>query len=100
MTLKIDFGEGDGKKYAPEETPKAAGGTELVQKWLFDRLDPELRDYFQFVASRKRKLEDKPRLFWVHDLAQDPEVAFLKEHKNMLDFEKIIFVSNWQQYQY
>ena len=53
MTLKIDFGEGDGKKYAPEETPKAAGGTALVQKWLFDRLDPELRDYFQFVASRK-----------------------------------------------
>jgi len=39
-------------------------------------------------------------LFWVHDLAQDPEVEFLKEHKNMLDFEKIIFVSHWQQYQY
>ena len=97
MSLKIDFGEND---FAPEETPKAAGGTELMQKWLFSRLDPELRDYFQWIASRKRKLEDKPRLFWVHDLAQDPEVEFLKEQKNMLDFEKIIFVSNWQQYQY
>jgi len=97
MTLKIDFGESD---FAPEETPKASGGTELVQKWLFSRIDPELKNYFQWIASRKRKLEDKPRLFWAHDLAQDPEVAFLKEHKNMLDFEKIIFVSNWQQYQY
>jgi len=100
MTLKIDFGEGDERDYAPEETPKAAGGTELMQKWLFSRIDPELKNYFQWVASRKRKLVDKPRLFCAHDLAQDPEVAFLKEHKNMLDFEKIIFVSNWQQYQY
>ena len=97
MDLKIDFSEND---LAPEDTPKAMGGTELIQKWLFDRLDPELKDYFQFIASRKRTLEDKPRLFWVHDLAQDPEVEFLKEHKNMLDFEKIIFVSHWQQYQY
>ena len=103
MTLKIDFSESDKKEketFSPEETPKAAGGTELMQKWLFSRIDPELKNYFQWVASRKRKLEDKPRLFWAHDLAQDPEVAFLKEHKNMLDFEKVIFVSNWQQYQY
>ena len=97
MALNIDFSEND---LAPEDTPKAMGGTELSQKWLFDRLDPELRDYFQFIASRKRKMEDKPKLFWVHDLAQDPEVEFLKEHKNMLEFEKIIFVSHWQQYQY
>ena len=97
--LKIDFGEQE--NVAPEETPKAMGGTELVQKWLFSRLDPDLKNYFQWIASRKRELEDKPRLFWVHDLAQDPEVQFLKEDPNaMLQFEKIIFVSHWQQYQY
>ena len=61
MSLKIDFsGE---EQVAPQETPKAMGGTELVQKWLFSRLDPELKDYFQWIASRKRHLEDKPRLF-------------------------------------
>ena len=97
MALKIDFNENE---FAPEESPKAMGGTELAQAWLFSRLDPELRDYYQFVASRKRKLEDKPRIFWVHDLAQDPEVEFLKDHDNMLQFEKIVFVSHWQQYQY
>ena len=98
MSLKIDFsGE---EQVAPPETPKAMGGTELVQKWLFSRLDPELKNYFQWIASRKRELEDKPRLFWVHDLAQDPEVEFLKEPSKQLDFAKIIFVSHWQQYQY
>ena len=61
MALNIDFSEND---LAPEDTPKAMGGTELSQKWLFDRLDPELRDYFQFIASRKRKMEDKPKLFF------------------------------------
>ena len=90
--LNIDFSEND---LAPEDTPKAMGGTELSQKWLFDRLDPELVNYFQWIASRKRTLEDKPRLFWVHDLAQDPEVEFLKQDPNaMLEFEKIIFVSH------
>ena len=36
MTLKIDFSESDNKKeegtFSPEETPKAAGGAELMQK--------------------------------------------------------------------
>ena len=65
------------------------GGTELIQKWLFSRLDPELKDYFQWISSRKRNLEDKPRLFWVHDLVQDPEVEFLKEQKNMVTLRKL-----------
>ena len=52
MTLKIDFGESD---FAPEETPKAVGGTELMQKWLFSRIDPELKDYFQWIASRVKE---------------------------------------------
>jgi glycosyltransferase involved in cell wall biosynthesis len=101
MSLNIDFSGDQQEENDQGVSPKAMGGTELSRKWLFDRLDPELRDYFQFISSRKRKLEDKPRLFWVHDLAQDPEVAFLKEKSNaMLDFEKILFVSHWQQYQY
>ena len=75
MTLKIDFGESD---FAPEETPKAAGGTELMQKWLFSRIDPELKNYFQWVASRKRKLEDKPRLFGLMTLPKIQKLHFLK----------------------
>ena len=100
MSLNIDFSSDQPKENDQGVSPKAAGGTELSRKWLFDRLDPELRDYFQFISSRKRNLEDKPRLFWVHDLAQDPEVEFLKDPDKLLDFEKVLFVSHWQQYQY
>ena len=36
--LKIDFGGNNNEQnVAPEETPKAMGGTELVQKWLFSK---------------------------------------------------------------
>ena len=101
MSLNIDFSNESPTEEIDQGVGNAMGGTELMRKWLFDRLDPELRDYFQFISSRKRTLEDKPRLFWVHDLAQDPEVEFLKEEKDgMLQFEKIVFVSHWQQYQY
>jgi len=102
MTLNVTFDEKDLQTTEEVPTGKALGGTELMQKWLHERLDPELVNYFQWIASRKRKLEDKPRLFWVHDLAQDPEVQFLKEkpEEGMGLFEKIIFVSHWQQYQY
>ena len=78
MSLNVMFDEKDLQTTEEVPTGKALGGTELMQMWLHDRLDPELVNYFQWIASRKRKLEDKPRLFWVHDLAQDPEVQFLK----------------------
>ena len=79
--------------------------TDLHKSGYSDFLSPTAnwtKNYFQWIASRKRKLEDKPRLFWVHDLAQDPEVQFLKEkpEEGRGLFEKIIFVSHWQQYQY
>ena len=99
MTLNVTFDEKDLQTTEEVSTGKALGGTELMQKWLHDKLDPELVNYFQWIISRKRKLEDKPRLFWVHDLAQDPEVQFLKEkpEEGMGLFEQIIFVSHWQQ---
>ena len=53
-------------------TSKAMGGTELIYKWMTERADPKLLDQFQIISSRLRKLEDKPRIFWVHDTADDP----------------------------
>lgn len=82
-------------------TSKAMGGTELSYKWMIEHADPELVDQFQIICSRLRKLEDKPRLFWVHDTADDPEVAFLKrEPQKMNLFETLVFVSHWQQQQF
>ena len=82
-------------------TTTAMGGTELSYKWMSENVDKNLLDQFQIICSRLRDLEDKPRIFWVHDTASDPEVQFLQKEPEKLNlFETIVFVSNWQQQQY
>ena len=85
-------------------SPKTMGGTELMKKWLFRELDekePGVKDKFQWVLTRVRGLEsDKQRILWVHDLANDPEVQHLKEKENWDHFERVVFVSHWQQHQF
>ena len=76
------------------------GGTELLTMELFKRLSEEYKDYFQFIVSRKYELEDKPRLYWLHDLALDPVHSFLTEPNGISLFEKLVFVSHWQQQQF
>ena len=76
------------------------GGTELLTMELFKRLPEEYKDYFQFIVSRKYELEDKPRLYWLHDLALDPVHSFLTEPNGISLFEKLVFVSHWQQQQF
>jgi len=77
------------------------GGTELVTMELFRRLSDEYINKFQFIISRLSKLEDdKPKLYWIHDLALDPSHAFLTEPNALDIFEKLIFVSHWQQQQF
>ena len=83
---------------------KAMGGTELMQKWLFEELnkrEPGIQDKFQWIMTRVRKLDpEKQRLLWIHDLASDPEVQHLKDPEKWKNFERIVFVSHWQQYQF
>ena len=101
VSFKIDF-EGDEE---PQEavSAKAIGGTELMKKWLYEEMEkrePGLHDKFQFISTRVRKLEKKQRILWVHDLANDPEVQHLKEKDNWGKYERVVFVSHWQQYQF
>jgi glycosyltransferase involved in cell wall biosynthesis len=83
---------------------KAMGGTELMRKWLFaemEKREPGLIDKFQWISTRVRGLEpDKQRILWIHDLANDGEVQHLKDKENWNKFERIIFVSHWQQFQF
>ena len=75
------------------------GGTELLSMELFRRLPEEYKDKFQFVISRVHSIEEnKRRLFWIHDLAQDPAYDILKTQLDL--FNKLIFVSHWQQQQF
>lgn len=73
------------------------GGTELSKRSIAQRIPEELLSEFQVVASRIRDLnEEKIRIYWAHDLAEDPEVNHFSNPASRDRFQKMIFVSNWQ----
>lgn len=75
----------------------AQGGTELMNKALFERVDKELLEKFFIIKSRVRKLDpDRPNILWLHDLWNDPEVQHLTNPKNQDKFARLVFVSNYQ----
>lgn len=84
-----------------EISEKAQGGTEIAKRKLASILPEELLENFQIVCSRPRELEeDKIRVFWCHDLPEDPESAKFKD-KNWRDkWHKFVFISNWQMQRY
>ena len=76
------------------------GGTELMQEWLYERLPAHLKDAFQIIPSRVRTLADKPRLLWLHDLAEDREAGRLKDAEFRKQFARLIYVTHWQMQRY
>ena len=73
------------------------GGTELSKRSIAKSIPKELTDECQVIASRVRELnEQKIRIYWQHDLAEDPEVNHLKNKSSLDRFHKLVFVSNWQ----
>jgi len=84
-----------------EISEKAFGGTELAKRKLASLIDPELLNNFQIVCSRPRQIEmDKIRLFWCHDLPEDPESKKFQEKDFKDSFHKYVFISDWQYQRY
>ncbi len=79
----------------------ARGGTELILDNLKKAL-PELCEQVQIICSRPEQtpLENKPRILWLQDLPQDPASKCLADAGYRKNFNKIVFVSHWQQQQY
>lgn len=77
------------------------GGTELLYSFLKSAL-PDLVDQVQIILSRPDHvaLEDKPRILWIHDLPQDPAIQGLRDASYRTKFNRIVFVSHWQQQQF
>lgn len=76
---------------------KAQGGTELMNKALYERVDNDLLEQFNIIKSRVRNVsEDKKNILWLHDLWSDPEAQHLKDPQSRARFERLVFVSNWQ----
>lgn len=76
---------------------KSQGGTEMMKRGLASRLPSELIDDFQIICSRVRELqEDKIRVYWLHDLPEDPETKHLKDKSSRDRFHHLVFCGNWQ----
>ena len=83
-----------------ELSANANGGTELMKRGLEQHLDPNLFEHFHITASRFRGTDpNKINIYWLHDLPEDPESAHIA-NGGWNQFEKLIFVSNWQFQQY
>ena len=75
------------------------GGTELMADRI-NSLPPELLSKFQIIHSRVRDLDSsKKKIYVLHDLAGDPEVVHLA-NDGWKRFDKLVFVSHWQQQMY
>jgi len=85
-----------------ELSEKSMGGTELLQRRLYDGSVPRaLLEKFQIIPSRVRELKaDKHKIFWAHDLPEDPESRRLTDPMFRKKFDKLVFVSNWQLQRY
>lgn len=87
--------------YFTEMQKKANGGTEQTCRLVESKLDPELLKHFQIIPSRVSELlEDKIRVYWLHDLPHDPETKHLADPNSRDRFHKLIFCGNWQCNQY
>ena len=90
---------GDPQAPSNELDKDAMGGTELMKYALYDKLPKKLLDNFQIIPSRYRGHdESKKTIYWIHDLAQDPEMQHLK-NKGWERFDGIACVSHWQRQQ-
>lgn len=80
-----------------EISEKSQGGTEITKRSIGKLIPDELAAEFQIVPSRIRDLkEDKIRIYWAHDMANDPECAHFKDVNSRNRFHKMVFSSNWQ----
>jgi UDP-glucose:(glucosyl)LPS alpha-1,2-glucosyltransferase len=79
------------------------GGTEQMVAGLRQRLPADLLDKFNIICSRVRDENistTKKNILWLHDTWDDPESEHLKTKKSLDRFEKLVFVSNYQQQTY
>ena len=84
-----------------EISKNAFGGTEIAKRKLAKTIDLNLLTGTQIICSRIRELDPNAiRIFWGHDLPQDPESQKLKDENYRNQFHQFVFVSNWQYEQY
>ena len=87
--------------YYTEMQQKANGGTEQTCRLIESNLSADLLEDFQIIPSRiTNLLEDKIRVYHLHDLPADPETNHLKNSSSRDRFHKLVFCGHWQYNQY
>jgi glycosyltransferase involved in cell wall biosynthesis len=87
--------------YYTEMQKKSNGGTEQTCRLIESRLSQELLEDFQIIPSRVTELQqNKIRVYYLHDLPQDPETNHLRTQESRDRFHKYVWVGNWQYNQY
>lgn len=91
----IDTKKDDGIDPLTGLAKHSRGGTERMFEGLVTRVD--VSD-FQITCSRFRELDPskKHRILWCHDTFDDPESKRLSDMSFRKQFDKIVFVSNYQ----
>jgi UDP-glucose:(glucosyl)LPS alpha-1,2-glucosyltransferase len=80
-----------------EISKNSNGGTEITKRMISKYVPENLANEFQIIASRVREInEEKIRVYWQHDLAEDPEVNHLRNLNSRNRFHKLVFNSHWQ----
>lgn len=80
-----------------EISKNANGGTEIAKRKLASIIDEDLLNNFQIICSREREIdESKIRIFWCHDLPEDPESKKFRDPRWRDKYHKFVFISNWQ----
>lgn len=80
-----------------EISVNSQGGTEITKRTIGKYIPEELAEDFQIIPSRIRELkEDKIRVYWAHDLPEDPECSKFADENFRNKFHKIVFSSHWQ----
>jgi len=75
----------------------ANGGTEMMQRGLYERLPDDIKDEVQIICSRVRNIDThRPTILWLHDLFMDPEAQHLSDENSRKRFDRLVFVSDWQ----
>lgn len=71
------------------------GGTELQRNWLIENLPEEILNQVQVICRPIELDETKRKILWVQDMPRD--VPFITQAQTRKLFNKIVFVSSWQQ---
>lgn len=83
-----------------EVNKNAMGGTELMAHRIERDCNKSLLQNMQVIHSRPRELDpNKKKIYVLHDLPGDPEVQHLKDG-GWEKYDKLVFVSHWQQEMY